>query len=61
MAAIYHEDVAKQGQAESSFAIPSRKLVVNLAAGRDFGSLGLEAGVIWAGQPLNGREFQLNA
>jgi len=60
MAAIYHEDVAKQGQAESSFAIPQPKTRrLTFAAGRDFGSLGLEAGVIWAGQPLNGREFQL--
>jgi hypothetical protein len=60
LAAIYHEDVAKQGQAESSFAIPQPKTRrVTLAAARDLGPLGVEAGVIWAGQPLNGREFQL--
>lgn len=60
MAAIYHEDIARQGMAESSFAIPQPKTRrVTFAAGRDIGPLGVEAGVIWAGQPLNGREFQL--
>ena len=60
MAAIYHEDVARQGMTESSFAIPQPKTRrVTFTAGRDIGPLGVQAGVIWAGQPLNGREFQL--
>lgn len=60
MAAIYHEDIARQGMAESSFAIPQPKTRrVTFATGRDFGALGVEAGVIWAGEPLNGREFQI--
>lgn len=60
MAAIYHEDIATQGQAETSFAVPQPKTRrVTLMVGRKFGNLGIEAGTIWAGQPLNGREFQL--
>lgn len=57
---IYHEDIERQGLTGSSFAIPQPKTRrVTLAAGRDFGNFGVELGAIWAGQPLNGREFQL--
>ncbi len=57
---IFHEDLEQQGSTESSFAIPQPKTRrLTLYAARDFGKLGVEAGGIWAGQPLNGREFQL--
>ncbi|PKP03399.1 MAG: glycosidase [Bacteroidetes bacterium HGW-Bacteroidetes-9] len=57
---IYHEDLADQGQAVSSFAIPQpRTRRLTLHVNRSFGKLGIDLGGIWAGQPLNGREFQL--
>ncbi|HKK24574.1 MAG TPA: glycoside hydrolase family 2 TIM barrel-domain containing protein, partial [Gracilimonas sp.] len=57
---IYHEDIERQGLTGSSFAIPQPKTRrVALAASRDFGGFGVELGGIWAGEPLNGREFQL--
>ena len=57
---IYHEDIQQRTNAQSSFAIPQPKTRrVTLAASRDFGNLGVELGGIWAGQPLNGRGFQL--
>jgi hypothetical protein len=57
---IYHEDIERQGLTGSSFAIPQPKTRrVTLYAARNFGNFGLELGGIWAGQPLNGREFQL--
>lgn len=57
---IFHEDIDRQGVAQSSFAVPqpqTRRLALHVE--RDFGKLGVELGGIWAGQPLNGREFQL--
>lgn len=58
--AIYHEDLEQQGSTESSFAIPQPKTRrVSLYAEREFGNLGVHFGGLWAGQPLNGREFQL--
>lgn len=60
MTGIYHEDIDRQGAAESSFAIPQPKTRrVTLHLSRSFGKLGVDVGGIWAGQPLNGREFQL--
>ncbi len=57
---ILHEDLQQQGQTNSSFAVPQPKTRrVSLYAQREFGKLGVEAGGLWAGQPLNGREFQL--
>jgi hypothetical protein len=57
---IYHEDLEQQGTTESSFAIPQPKTRrLTLYAAREFGDFGVEAGGIWAGQPLNGRKFQL--
>lgn len=57
---IFHEDLDQLGVTESSFAIPqpkTRKLTVHV--NRAFGKFGVELGGIWAGQPLQGREFQL--
>ncbi len=57
---IFHEDIAEQGSIESSFAIPRPKTRrVTLHVDRDFGSFGVQAGGIWGGQPLNGRQFQI--
>lgn len=57
---IFHEDLAQLGLTESSFAIPQPKTRrVTLHIGRKFGKFGTEIGGIWAGQPLQGREFQV--
>jgi len=57
---IYHEDISQQGVIESSFAIPEPKTRrVSLSAERAFGKFGVNIGGLWAGEPLNGREFQL--
>lgn len=57
---IFHEDLEQQGTTESSFAIPQPKTRrLTLQAEREFGKFGVQVGGIWAGQPLNGREFQL--
>lgn len=58
--AIYHEDIEQQGTTESSFAIPQPKTRrVSLYAEKEYGKLGVHVGGLWAGEPLNGREFQL--
>lgn len=57
---IYHEDLDRQGTTVSSFAIPqplTRRLTLHAA--RKYGKFGLDVGGIWAGEPLNGRVFQL--
>ncbi|MEE4178375.1 MAG: glycoside hydrolase family 2 TIM barrel-domain containing protein [Bacteroides sp.] len=57
---IFHEDLDQLGMTESSFAIPqpkTRRLTLHL--NRDFGKFGVDLGGIWAGQPLQNREFQL--
>ena len=55
---VFHEDIEIRG-AVSSLAIPQpRTRRVTLQAERDFGKVKIEAGGIWGGQPLVGREFQ---
>ena len=57
---IFHEDLAQLGLTESSFAIPQPKTRrLTLHTSRNFGNLKIDLGGIWAGQPLNGRDFQL--
>ncbi|MGZ5264016.1 MAG: glycoside hydrolase family 2 TIM barrel-domain containing protein, partial [Kaistella sp.] len=57
---IFHEDLDQRGTAESSFAIPQPKTRrATLAIQRKIGDFGFDLGGIWAGQPLNGRDFQL--
>jgi hypothetical protein len=57
---IYHEDLDQLGLTESSFAIPQPKTRrVTLHINRKIGKFGIDLGGIWAGQPLQGREFQL--
>jgi len=58
---VFHEDLEQQGTTESSFAIPQPKTRrLTLHAGRKFGKLGVDIGGIWAGQPLNGRDYQVS-
>ncbi len=57
---IFHEDLAQLGLTESSFAIPqpkTRRLTFHI--NKTVNNFGIEAGGIWAGQPLQGRDFQL--
>ena len=57
---IYHEDVSDAAAAVTSGAIPLPKTRrVTFHSKTTLGSVGVEAGAIWAGQPLNGREFQI--
>ncbi len=58
---IFHEDLDDPGQAISSIAVPqprTRRLTV-YASTKLFNKLKVEAGGIWGGQPLVGREFQV--
>lgn len=57
---IFHEDIDNAGSGVSSIAIPMPKTRrLTLHAKKQFGRFGVEVGGIWAGQPLNGREFQI--
>ncbi len=57
---IFHEDIDQRAGSESSFAIPQPKTRrATLAIQRKFGDFWVDLGGIWAGQPLNGRTFQL--
>jgi len=57
---IYHEDLDQLGLTESSFAIPQPKTRrLTFHANRNFGKFIVDVGGIWAGQPLEGREFQV--
>ncbi len=59
LSAIYHEDIDDVGEAVTSIAVPLPKTRrVSLGAEREFGNLKIQLGGLWAGQPLNGREFQ---
>ena len=58
--AIYHEDIDDVGEAVTSIAIPRPKTRrATISVERDFGEFGFQLGAIWAGEPLNGREFQV--
>ena len=62
LAAVYHEDInqAEVSQSVSSIAFPIPKTRrATIYVQRKIGSLGIELGGIWGGQPLNGREFQV--
>lgn len=57
---IYHEDLEQRSGLQSSFAVPQPKTRrVSLGAERKFGNFGVSVGGLWAGNPLNGRTFQL--
>jgi hypothetical protein len=56
---IFHEDLEQNTNTQSSFAIPQPKTrKFTLAINRKFGDFKVDLGGIWAGQPLNGREYQ---
>ncbi|TVR36042.1 MAG: glycosidase [Balneolaceae bacterium] len=60
IAGIYHEDLERREATETSFAIPQPKTRrVSLYVNRTFGNFEVDLGGLWAGQPLNGREFQI--
>ena len=59
-AGIFHEDLDQRGNSQSSFAIPQPKTRrATLAIQRKIDKFAISLGGIWAGQPLNGRTFQL--
>jgi hypothetical protein len=58
--AMFHEDLTQRSGLQSSIAVPqpkTRKAALSIA--RKFGNFGFDLGGLWAGQPLNGRTFQL--
>ncbi len=58
--AMYQEDFAQQVQATSSVAIPARSTrKATLQVQAPAGPFGLEAGVIWSGQPRVDETFQI--
>ncbi len=57
---IFHEDITQRSGLQSSFAVPVPKTrKVALSISRKFENFGFDIGGLWAGQPLNGRNFQL--
>ncbi|MEL6558154.1 MAG: glycoside hydrolase family 2 TIM barrel-domain containing protein [Bacteroidota bacterium] len=57
---IFHEDLQAPGAAVSSIAVPQpRTRRLTLQAEKEIGKLTIQAGGIWGGQPLVGREFQI--
>ncbi|MBF2708041.1 glycoside hydrolase 5 family protein [Flavobacterium soyangense] len=57
---IFHEDLTQRTTTQSSYAIPqpkTRRFTLHL--NRKFGNLGFDIGGIWAGQPLQGRDYQV--
>jgi len=60
VAAVFHEDVAEQSETVTSIAVPVPKTRrASISVEREFGNFGIQLGALWAGQPLNGREFQV--
>jgi hypothetical protein len=58
--AVYHEDISNAAAALTSIAFPvpkTRRATIHFKTKLD--AFGIEVGAIWAGQPLNGREFQM--
>ncbi|MEM9895773.1 MAG: glycosidase, partial [Bacteroidota bacterium] len=57
---IFHEDLDDPGAAVTSIAVPApRTRRASIYAERKFGKLEVQAGGLWGGQPLEGREFQV--
>jgi hypothetical protein len=57
---MFHEDIDEQGQAVSSFAVPTRPTRrATLHIKTDLSGLGVEVGCIWGGQPRVGEVFQI--
>lgn len=57
---MFHEDLTQRSGLQSSFAVPTPKTrKAALSVSRKFEKFGIDIGGLWAGQPLNGRIFQL--
>lgn len=57
---MFHEDLSQRSGLQSSFAVPTPKTrKAALSVSRKFEKFSFEIGGLWAGQPLNGRAFQL--
>jgi hypothetical protein len=57
---IFHEDISEPKQAVTSIAIPQpRTRRATVFTSRKFGKWEIGVGGIWAGQPLNDREYQI--
>ncbi|MFY7651413.1 MAG: hypothetical protein ACOVQE_01870, partial [Chitinophagaceae bacterium] len=57
---MFHEDLMQRTGLQSSFAVPTPKTrKAALSIQRKFEKFSFELGGLWAGQPLNGRTFQL--
>lgn len=57
---MFHEDLTQRSGLQSSFAVPTPKTrKAALSVSRKFEKISFDIGGIWAGQPLNGRVFQL--
>ncbi|WP_396182574.1 glycosidase [Flavobacterium sp.] len=57
---IFHEDLTQRTNTQTSLAIPqpkTRRFTAHI--NRKFGKIGVDLGGIWAGQPLEGREYQV--
>ena len=57
---MFHEDITQRSGIQSSIAVPqpkTRKAAISIT--RKFGNFAFNVGGLWAGQPLNGRSFQL--
>ena len=57
---VFQEDIMQRSGVQSSFAIPvpkTRKLAISIE--KKYDNFGISLGGLWAGQPLNGRTFQL--
>lgn len=57
---MFHEDITQRSGIQSSIAVPqpkTRKAAISIT--RKFGNFAFNLGGLWAGQPLNGRSFQL--
>ena len=57
---MFHEDLTQRSGLQSSFAVPTpktRKAAISIS--RKFENFSFDIGGLWAGQPLNGRIFQL--
>jgi hypothetical protein len=57
---IYHDDIAQNTSAQSSYAIPTpRTRRASLDVKAKAGKLGIDLGVLWSGQPRIGDPFQI--
>ncbi len=57
---IFHEDIVQRSGLQSSFAVPvpkTRRASISIA--RKFEKFSFNVGGLWAGNPLNGRTFQI--